>query len=176
MGDRRLAVDARHYLEGDLRRRHRRQGLLGVARQRLVLVAHGADGDRLTAVVQGAGQGIARHLEDRVSVFLREAPDLAAGGDRRLVVKIHLRHEAVALALVGHRDDDTAFAVVAEPRGVRHLDPLVGDQVLLGRLERLGHRGAQCVAIRLVEDHEIFAVDEAVGPERVARAGRRDRG
>ena len=127
-----------------------------------VLVAHGAGRDADRAVVQGADQRVDLDGELRLRQLLGKAPQLAPAGDRRMIVEEHLVDEAAGLALVAHRDDLTAFGVVAEAGQVGHADEFVVHH-RLGELERLRHDPAQCLGIGPVLDDEVFAVDEAVG-------------
>ncbi len=79
--------------------------------------------------------------------LLGEAPQLAAAGDRRMVVQEHAVRVAALLALERHGDHLAALGVVAEAGGVRHADELVLHQRLFD-LERLRHDRAQLVADR----------------------------
>ena len=72
-----------------------------------MLVAHGPHGDELAGIFEGAGQRILDHFELRVGIFLRKTPDLAAGGDRRIIVEIHLGDE-IDLFAVEPRGDHQA--------------------------------------------------------------------
>src|SRR5215217_1727647 len=110
-----------------------------------------------------------------MGVLLREAPDLAARGDRRLVVEVHLGGEIAGLTLVGTGDDEAALGIIAEARAVRHADELVVDETFRHRLQRLGHRLADRFLVALVADGEELAIDKAVRPVRVAWAHRRYR-
>ena len=70
--------------------------------------------------------------------------------------------EAAGLTLVGHRDDLTAFGVVAEAGRVGHADELVVHH-RLGKFERFRHDTAQRLGIGAILDDEVLAIDEAVG-------------
>ena len=72
--------------------------------------------------------------------LLRKAPELAAAGDRRIVVQEHaMRIAALAGPAKRHRDDLAGLGVVAEAGRIRHADELVFDQRSLVDLERLRH-------------------------------------
>ncbi len=82
-----------------------------------------------------------------VGEFLREAPDLAAAGDRRVVVEIHRMHVAAflhraVLGLEAHRDHLAGLGIVAETGRIRHADEFVVDRVA-DHLERFRNNGAQ---------------------------------
>ena len=79
-----------------------------------------------------------------------------------MIIEKHLMNEAAGLTLIGHRNDLTAFGVVAETGRVWHADELVVHH-RLGKLERFRYDPAQRFGIRPVLDDEVFAVGEAVG-------------
>ncbi len=145
---------------------------LGGEVQGAVLVAHGAGGDADRAVVQRADQRVGLDRQRRLGQLLREAPQLAPAGDRRMVVQEHLMGVAADLALVAHRDHLAALGVVAEAGRIRHADELVVHH-RLDDLQRLRHHPAQRLRVGAVADDEVLAVDEAVGPGREGRAGQR---
>src|SRR5215216_1454076 len=97
------------------------------------------------------GERVSHDLELWLCVLLREAPDLASRGDRRVVVEVHLGGKVAGSSLVGAGNHEAALSVIAEARAVRHADELV------------------------VDDDEVLAIDEAVRPVWVARACRRYR-
>jgi hypothetical protein len=170
LADPRAAVDMRDDLEQEVRRRQP----LGLGRevQGAVLVAHGAGGDADRAVVQRADQRIGLDRQRRLRQLLREAPQLASAGDRRVVVQEHLVGVAAGLAPPAHRDHLAALGVVAEAGRIRHADELVIHH-RLDDLQRLRHHPAQRLRVGAVADDEVLAVDEAVGPGREGRAGQR---
>ena len=125
LADARRAVDVRNDLQQEARRLHRFAGL--VVRQRPVLVAHRGDGDRHRAEPQHAAQRVLLDLEDGRSQLLREAPQLAPAGNRRVAVQVHRVDVAALLAAEAHRDHLPAFGVVAEASRVGHADEFVLD-------------------------------------------------
>ncbi len=64
-----------------------------------MLVAHGPHGDELAGIFERAGQRVLHHFELGMGIFLRKAPNLAARGNRRIIVEIHLRDEIDVLAV-----------------------------------------------------------------------------
>ena len=97
LADARRAVHVRDDLQQEGRRLER--GLGHVVVHVLVLEAHGAGGDAELAVVERAHQRVGVHAQVGLAQLLREAPQLAAGGDRRVVVEEHRQHEAAVLAV-----------------------------------------------------------------------------
>src|SRR5262249_49771583 len=71
------------------------------------------------------------------------------------------------------RNYHSGFRVAAETRTIRHLDPFVMDQRLLDRLQRFRKLGPDDVALGLVGDDHVLAVDETIGAGGVARPRRR---
>jgi hypothetical protein len=138
-----------------------------------VLVAHGSHGDELTGVFQRSGQRVLDHFKLRMGIFFRKAPDFPAGGNRRIVVEIHLRDEVDFFAVQTRRDHKTGFGIAAEAGAVRHLDPFIMHQRLIDRLQWLGQAGADQFGVGLISDDQEFTVDETVGAGRIARARHR---
>ncbi len=141
LADARRAIDVRDDLD--------HEGGLGQALQDrrwidlAMLVAHGRGDAEHRAVVQGAEQRLALVAHLGRGELLGETPDLAAAGDRRIVVEVHgvdvaaFLHLAV-LAREADRDHLAGLGVVAEAGRIGHADELVVHRVA-ERLERLGH-------------------------------------
>src|SRR6516162_5107012 len=111
-------------------------------------------------------------MQRRLSELSRKAPKFAAAGTRRMVVEKHAMRVAALAALEGHRDDLSAFSVVAKARRIRHADEFEFDQRLLD-LQRLGNQFAQFLRIGPVSDDEEFPIDETIGAQRISRTGER---
>ena len=81
-----------------------------------VLVAHRTGGDPEWPVIQGTDQRVDLGSQRRLRQFLRKAPELAATGDRPLVIEEHA--VGVAALAAAERDGDhlPALGVVAESR------------------------------------------------------------
>ena len=105
-----------------------------------------------------------------MGIFLWETPDLPTGGDRRVVVEVHLGDEVYLLAAKPRRDHRSGFGVATEARAVRHLDPFVMYQWLFDWLQRLRQLCPDQFWLGLIGNHEKFAIDEAIGTCRVAGA------
>jgi acetoacetate decarboxylase len=146
------------------------------AHQVLVLVGHARQGHRLAGVLQAAGQGVAIDLEGDVGQLLGEAPDLPAAGNGRFAVEVHLGGEIDRLAPIGAGDHDAGLGVVAEAGGIGHADEFVEHGVAAVRFQGLGNRRADGLGIGLVGDDHVLAVDEAVRPLGIGRAGDGHRG
>ncbi|MGY3354675.1 hypothetical protein ACVWZK_001338 [Bradyrhizobium sp. GM0.4] len=129
---------------------------------------------RTEPVVERADQGIGLDGQLRLGQLLGKAPQLAAAGDRRMIVEEHLVDEAAGLAAERHRDDLAAFRVVSEAGGIRHANEFVIHH-RLGQLQRLRHDPAQRLRVGPVLDDEIFAVDEAIRAGRESRIRQRHR-
>src|SRR5262245_13728763 len=137
LADPRAAVDVRDDLEQEVGRRQR--GTDGVEIGGLVLVSHrgGRHPDR--PVVERSDQLVDLDMQGRAGELLGEAPQLAAAGDRRLVVEEHAMGVSALAATELDRDHLPGLGVVAEARGVRHADEFVLDQRLV-HFERLWHQ------------------------------------
>src|SRR5882757_7520795 len=83
----RRPIDVRDDLEQKIRGGER--GADGVEVSGLMLVSHGGGGDPDRAVVERADHLIDLDMELRVGELLWKAPELAATGDRRLIVQEH---------------------------------------------------------------------------------------
>src|ERR1700736_3402728 len=151
-------VDMRDDLEHEVRPSERLQQRRRV--ELAMLEAHRCGDAQHRAVVQGADHDIALMRDLGARQLLRETPDLAPAGDRRIVVEVHgvdvtaFLHHAV-LRLETHRDHLAGFGVVAKAGRIRHANELVGDRVA-GDLQRLGNCLAQFIDIGAVcDDHEL---------------------
>src|SRR5215831_20323736 len=82
----RAAIDMRNDLQNEVRDLH--PFLDAVVLDIPVLVAHGAAGAEYRAIMQRADQHVALDLDLRLGELLRKAPELAAAGNRRIVVEI----------------------------------------------------------------------------------------
>src|SRR5262245_65338229 len=80
----------------------------------LVLVPHGADGNRQGAVVQPAHQRVDFRLQRRLREFLGKAPELAPASDGRMIVEKHAMRVAALATLERDWDHLSALGVVAE--------------------------------------------------------------
>ena len=160
----------RHDLEQKVRRGERGcdRGVI----QGRVLVAHGAGRDADRAVVERPHHRVDLRTQRRLSELLRKTPQLAAAGDRRMIVEKHAVRIAAFAALERNRDDLPALGVIAEAGRVGHADELELDQRLID-LKRLRHELAQLLGIGAVGDDEEFAIDEAIGTDRLGRTGQR---
>ena len=139
--------------------------------KRAVLVAHGAGGHTQLAVVQRAHQHVLVHAQAGRGQLLGKAPDLAPAGDRRVVVEEHVVRVSARLAVEGDRDHLARLGVVAEAGGVGHADEFHLDDGAGRGLQRRGHHGGEQLGVGAVADDHELAVDEAVGPARIDRAG-----
>ena len=79
-----------------------------------MLVAHRAGGDANRAVVEGADQRVGLGAQLRLRKLLGKAPELAAAGDRRMVIEEHAVRVAAAPPAERDRNNLAAFRVVAE--------------------------------------------------------------
>src|SRR5713101_4651154 len=170
LADARRAVDMRDDLQQEVRcgerYLHRRQIRL------LVLVAHRPRRHAHRAVVERADERVDLDVERGLGELLREAPELAAARDRRIVVEEHAVRIAALAAAESDRDDLAGLGVIAVASRVRHADELVFDDSPV-RHERLRDQRAELLRVGAVGDDEILAVDEAVGPRRIGRARQR---
>ena len=168
------AVDMRNDLEQEIRRRKRSFDLRQISFA--VLVAHRAGRDPKRTVIQGSDQRVDLGSQRRLRQFLRKAPELAATGDRPLVVEEHAVGVAALAAAEGDGDHLPALGVIAEAVRIRHADEFVFHQrFALIEFERLGHHRAQLRRIGAIGDDQVFAVDEPVRSGRIGRAGQRHR-
>src|SRR5262245_19629691 len=170
LADARAAIDVGNDLEKEVRRRQR--SLDGLQIGGAVLVAHGRSHHAHRSVVEGADERVDLGPQAGARELLGKSPELATTGNRRMIVEEHAVGIAALAPLKGHRDDLPRFRVVPETRGIGHSDELVFDQRVV-YLQRLGHNGAQLLGIGTVGNDQIFAVDEAVGPDWKRRAGQR---
>ena len=177
LADARRAIDVGDdfYHEGRLGEAGQDRRMVDLA----VLVSHGRGDAEHRAVVERAEQRLV--LMDNLGSreLLGKTPDLAAAGDRRIVVEIHgvdvaaFLYHAV-LARETDRDYLAGFGVVAEAGRVGHADEFVAHRVA-ERLERLGNDGPQKVGVGAVADDDEFAVVEFVGRPRIRRVVERHR-
>jgi hypothetical protein len=70
----------------------------------------------MTAVIERADEGVDFGAQARLRQFLRESPELAPTGDRRIVVQEHAVRITALAAAKRYRDDLSAFGVVAKSR------------------------------------------------------------
>lgn len=140
----------------------------------LVLVAHRAGGDAHLAVVERAEEVVGVHVQRGRREFLREAPQFAAAGDRRVIVEIHRERIAARLAVVFDGNHLAAFGVVAKAGRIGHADEFVMHE-RLGDLQRLGDDFAETVRIGAIRDDQELTIDETVRAHREGGAGQRHR-
>src|SRR3984893_2586766 len=162
LADPRRAVDMRDDLEHEVRPGE--DLVQGGRVEFAMLEAHRWGDAQHRAVVQGADHDIALMRDLGARQLLRETPDLAPAGDRRVVVEVHgvdvapFLHHAV-LRIETHRDHLAGFGVVAKAGRIRHANELVGDRVAED-FQRFGHRLAQLIDIGTVgDDHELTIVE-----------------
>src|SRR5580704_8643182 len=171
LADPRRAVDMRDDLEHEVRPGERLQQRRRV--ELAMLETHRCGDAQHRAVVQGADHDIALMRDLGARQLLRETPDLAPAGDRRIVVEVHGVDVAAFLrrAVLGfeaHRDHLAGFGVVAKAGGVRHPNKLIGDRVA-GHFQWFGHRLAQFVDVGAVGDDDELTVIEFVGTWGIGR-------
>jgi hypothetical protein len=137
LADFEVAIDAGNEFQVDLSFGQQLRGALAVPGHCLVLVTHGPHRDELPGIFQRAGERVFHDLQFRARILFRKSPNLPAGGDRRIVVEIHLHDEIHFLAAEAAGQHHPGFGVAAEAGTVGHLDPFVMHQRLLEGLERL---------------------------------------
>jgi hypothetical protein len=134
-----------------------------------VLVAHGSRRDAHWTVIERADERVDLHMEGGIGELLGEAPEFAATGDRRLIIKKHAVRIAAFAAAERDRNDLAGFGVVAEPRRIGHADELVIDRVAVGQ-ERFRHDRPEFLRIGAIGDDEVLAVGKPVGTGRIGWA------
>ncbi|ENN84967.1 hypothetical protein RHSP_58650 [Rhizobium freirei PRF 81] len=172
LADPRRGIDMRNDLDQEIRLRQRGQKRPLI--DGLVLVTHRSRRAEDAAVMQRADDDFTFVDDLRIGELLRKAPDLAAAGDRRVVIEIHGMDIAARLSAISYRNDLPRLRVVAEAGGIGHADELVFHQRLVD-FERRRHHGLQRLACRAVGDDDVFAVEEPIGSRRIGRIGQRHR-
>ena len=168
------AVDVRNNLEEKIWSRERGFDVRQISFA--VLVAHRAGRNAKRPVIQRSDECVDLGSQGRLRQFLRKAPELAAPGDRPLVVEEHAVSVAALAAAEGNGNYLPALGVIAEAVRIRHADEFVFHQrFALVEFERLGHHRAQLRRIGAIGDDQVFAVDEPVRSGRIGRAGQRHR-
>ena len=167
LADARRAIDVGNDLKEKVRFRER--GFHGCKIGGFVLVAHGAGRNADRAVIERAHHGIDLRAERGARKLFGKAPQLASAGNGRVVVEKHAMGVAALAALERNRNDLSAFRVVAEAGRVLHANELELHQ-RFAHLKRFRDQGAQLVRIGPVGDNQIFAVAEAIRPDRIGRA------
>src|ERR1043165_8338641 len=84
------SIDVRNEFQIDLELPNSPRHMVQPVVEASMLVRHRAHGDALFVIVKRARQSILGHAQTWNAVFLGEAPNLASGRNRRLVIEIHL--------------------------------------------------------------------------------------
>jgi len=141
---------------------------------RAMLVAHRGERDRNLTIAQHAADRVLVDDHLRRGELLRESPDLAAPGDRRLAIEEHRVHVAATLFAEADRNHLARLRVVPEPGRIRHADEFELDDRLRHPEGRRYDRGER-LRIRPVGDDQELAIDEPVGRPGIGGARQRHR-
>src|SRR5262249_19262238 len=147
-----LAVDMRYDLEQEIRRFQ--CSLYRGEIARLVLVAHGADGDAQRAKVKLTNKRIDLCLQLGFGKLLGKSPKLASPRNRRMIVQEHAVRVTTLAALEGDGNDLSALRVIAETSRIRHADKFIFDQRLV-HLQRFRADLPQLLPIRSTHNYQI---------------------